>query len=137
LGEDNVFETLEHHDRVCDIDIWNISSLLWKKALPVPLMQKPFPMLTDLKLRYMDGMYSVVPDSFLGGSATRLRTLRLGHIPFPGLPKLLLSATHLVDIELDGIPDSGYIAPEAMVTCLSTLTRLNFLAFVQFVSIPP
>ena len=125
LGEDNVFATLEHHDRVCHIDIWNISSSLWEKALP--LMQKPFPMLTDLNLWYKDEMASVVPDSFLGGSATQLRKLRLERIPFPGLPKLLLSATHLVRIELYSIPDSGYFAPEAMATCISTLTSLEWL----------
>ena len=128
LGADNVFATLEHHDRVSHIEIDISEDSLWEKVLP--LMQKPFPMLTDLKLRYTDRytMAEVVPDSFLGGSATRLQILRLECISFPGLPKLLLSATHLVHIELYNIPDSGYIAPEAMVTCLSTLTRLQFLS---------
>jgi hypothetical protein len=124
--KDNIPATLEHHDRVCDIKVWNISCLLWEKALP--LLQKPFPILTDLNLRYTFGMeYYVVPDLFLGGSATRLRNLRLEGIPFPGLPKLLFSATHLVHIELYDIPDSGFVAPEAMVTCISTLTRLESL----------
>jgi hypothetical protein len=45
-------------------------------------------------------------------------------IPFPGLPKLLLSATHLTHLELFRIPHSGYISPEAMVTCLSALSGL-------------
>ena len=31
----------------------------------------------------------ILPDSFLSGSAPRLRFLELDHIPFPGLPKLL------------------------------------------------
>ena len=124
-GEDNILAILEHHDRVCDIEILNISSSLWEKALP--LMQKPFPILTDLNLRYTYEMGSVVPNLFLGGSATRLRNLRLEGIPFPGLPKLLLSATHLVHIELYDIPDSGFVAPEAMVICISTSTRLESL----------
>ena len=128
LGEDNILATLEHHDRVSHIEIWNISSSLWEKALP--LMQKPFPLLTDLDLNLPfdeDEMpvASVDPDLFLDGSATRLRNLRLEGIPFPGLPKLLLSAPNLVHIDLYDIPDSGYIAPEVMVTCLSTLTRLE------------
>jgi hypothetical protein len=103
-----------------------ISRSLWDKALP--LMQKPFPILTDLNIRYMDHRTaSVITDSFLGGSAPRLRKLNLEYIPFPGLPKLLLSATDLVHLELYGIPDSGYISADAMATCLSTLTRLELL----------
>ena len=126
LGKDNVFATLEHHNRVSHIKIWNASSILEKI---LSLMQKPFPMLTDLELRNSGRkkMLAVVPDSFLDGSATQLRNLRLERIPFPGLPNLLLSATHLVHIELYHIPDSGYFAPEALVTCLPTLTRLQSL----------
>jgi hypothetical protein len=48
-------------------------------------------------------------------------------IPFPGLPKLLLSATHIVSLQLRRIPHSGYFSPEAIVTALSTLTRLETL----------
>ncbi|KAI0270854.1 hypothetical protein BGY98DRAFT_1189894 [Russula aff. rugulosa BPL654] len=107
LGGDNILATLEHHDRVCEIAIWNIS---------------------NLNIRYTDdGMASLIPDSFLGGSAPRLRRLNLEYISFPGLPKLLLSATDLVHLELYEIPDSGYIPADAMATCLSTLTRLEFL----------
>jgi hypothetical protein len=130
LGEDNILATLEHHDRVCHIKIRDISTSLWEKALP--LMLKPFPILTDLNLAYTDGILDlpvapVVPELFLDGSATRLRKLNLTRIPFPRLPKLLLSAAHLVHIGLYEIPDSGYIAPRVMVTCLSTLTRLESL----------
>ena len=32
LGEDNILATLEHHDRVCEIAIGNISSSLWEKS---------------------------------------------------------------------------------------------------------
>ena len=65
--------------------------------------------------------------SFLGGFAPRLRKLRLHGIPFPGLPKLLLSAPHLVKIQLNHIPDSGYFSPDALVTALSSLTGLRLL----------
>ena len=59
-------------------------------------MQKPFQILTDLKLLCTDNMASVVPDLFLGGYTPTLRKLVLDGIPFPtGLQKLLLSATHL------------------------------------------
>jgi hypothetical protein len=69
-------------------------------------------------------------DSFLGGSAPRLRFLGLDRIPYLGLPKLLLSATHLVYLHLWNIPHSGYISPEVMVTALSTLTSLGSLTIV-------
>jgi hypothetical protein len=70
----------------------------------------------------------VIPDSFLGGSAPRLRILSLSGIPFPGLPKLLLSANHLVSLSVDDIPHSGYISPEAMVALLSVSSSLRSLS---------
>jgi len=80
----------------------------------------------------------VVPESFVGGSAPRLQRLHLEWVPFPGLPKLLSSATHLVTLVLREIPHSGYISPETMVRCLSTLTRLKTfsLAFKSPLSRP-
>ena len=70
---------------------------------------------------------AVVPDLFLDGSSPRLEVLYLTGIPFPGLPKLLLSATHLVTLRLLSIPHSGYISPYRMVAALSTLTSLESL----------
>ena len=72
----------------------------------------------------------VVPDLLTGGSAPSLQNLSLRNIPvrYPGLQKLLLSANHLVvNLPLIKITHSGYISPEAMVTALSTLTRLEEL----------
>jgi hypothetical protein len=63
----------------------------------------------------------------LGGSAPRLRSIELRGIPFPALPKLLLSTHDLDGLFLHDIPRSGYISPEAMVTGLSTLNRLKDL----------
>ena len=53
------------------------------------------------------------------------------HSSISGLPKLLLSATHLVHLHLCHIPHSGYISPEAVVSGLSASNslkefRLNF-----------
>jgi hypothetical protein len=114
---------LELNDRASIIDLWNVSSSELERFTTV--MQFPFPVLTDLSLESSDGMAPVISDSFLGGSAPRLRYVNLDGIPFPTLPNLLLSATDLVRLELWCIPHSGYISPEAMATCLSTLTRLK------------
>jgi hypothetical protein len=126
-GRDDI-AVLERSDRVVQIILFgsNLENVL-------AAMQVPFPELTHLNLLSNDGKVSVLPDSFLGGSAPRLQTLLLQGIPFPGLPKLLLSATHLVTLRLCNIPHSGYISPEAIVAVLSTLTSLENL-FLEFES---
>ena len=96
-------------------------------------MQEPFPALTHLMLSSDIEIAPVVPYSLIGGSAPRLQFLQMEHLSIPGLPKLLLSATDLVHLKLLRIPHSGYISPEAMVTCLSTLPRLEKL-FLKFKS---
>ena len=122
---DNVIAVLERSDRVCQINLDYVSSS--DMEIYLAAMQHPFPELTDLSLYSYGTTVPVVPDSFLGGSAPRVRNLTLVHIPFPGLPKLLLSATQLARLSLHQIPHSGYISPEAMVTALSTLTSLEYL----------
>jgi hypothetical protein len=128
---DNILAALKHADRVCEIRLWPIPRCQWENVLVA--MELSFPELTELKLQLKDEMAPVVPDWFLGGFAPRLRSLRFERIPFPGLPKLLLSTTGLVKISLQKIPHSGYISPEAMATCLSTLASLAELE-LSFVS---
>jgi hypothetical protein len=118
---DNIIAALKHYDRVCEIRLGPLPNSQWDKVLAE--MQVPFWALTDLKLQSNNETAPVIPDSFLDGSAPRLRNLSLDRIPFPRLPKLLLSSSDLVKISLLNIPHSGYISPEAMATCLS-LTRL-------------
>ncbi len=124
-GQDNLMATLLHNDRVCKIKLWFISSSLWERVLAA--MQVPFPRLTHLDFWFTGTPASVVPDSFLGGSAPRLRKLALKGASFLGLPKLVWSTPDLVELTLRNIPHSGYISPEAMVDCLSGLTRLKEL----------
>ena len=125
---DNIAAALEHNDRVCRILLSCYSSLQFKHITDSAAIQKPFPELTDLHLgRYRDdGSGPRLPDSFLGGTAPRLRSLKLDNVPFLGLPKLLLSSTHLVYLGLYGISRSGYISPEVTATSLSALTNLEF-----------
>ena len=128
-GVDDIVAVLERSNRVYNINLRNFE----RSDLEIisAVMQVPFPVLTFLDLWSNGETMSALPDSFLGGSAPRLEYLLLTGIPFPGLPKLLLSATQLFYLYLDNIPHSGYIPPEAIVTALSTLTRLRnlFLLF--------
>jgi hypothetical protein len=125
---DNVIAALEHNDRVCQIQFNYFMNSELEYVVDSPAMHKPFPKLTDLQLGIEDdGPGPILPDSFLGGTAPRLRSLELDCIPFPGLPKLLLSATHLVKLDLIGIYPSRYIPPQAMATSLSALKSLEFL----------
>ncbi|KAI0000697.1 hypothetical protein BJV74DRAFT_986397 [Russula compacta] len=111
-GADNVIAALEHCDRFT----------VWKNHVNIA---RAIPELTHVWLGPTDdGSVSVLPDSFLA-SAPRLRSLRLQSFRSPSSRKLLLSDSHLTYLYLWSIPRSGYISPEAMVTCLSALTKLE------------
>ena len=120
---DNIIPVLDRSIRVCKIDLDITSSQL---VTVLPVMEVPFPELTYLRLVSYDSPTPVVPDPFLAGSAPRLRELWLDRVLFPGLPRLLLSATHLVSLCLRGIPHFEFISPEAMVASLERL-RLQYL----------
>jgi hypothetical protein len=120
-GVSNIMAALKQQNRVWGICIRGIPTSLLKQLV------EPFPALTILILMSNDYKAPMLPDSFLGGSAPRLREIVLRGIPFLGLGKLLLSTTDLVTLYLWDIPYSGYISPEATVVSLSMLTRLEKL----------
>ena len=120
----NVIAALEHSDRVCYVSFGIEDPILGRTA---KAMQKPFPVLTHLRIRAPNGTAPALPAEFLGGSAPSLQEIYLYGIPFPALPTLLLSASDLVTLELDKIPPNGYISPEAMVAGLAALHRLKIL----------
>ena len=149
-GMDNIIAALEHNDRISVIDFMDFpefNQFEFPNAhdfddpdflLAVPTsqsndvlaaMERPFPALIQLCLSfgYERLGVPVVSDSLLCGSAARLQNLWLNHVPFPGLPTLLLSATQLVILHLGNIPRSGYIPPDAMATAFSPLTSLEYL----------
>jgi hypothetical protein len=123
-GTDNILATLGQSNRVCQVELhltgWQLEEIL-------AVMQVPFPDLTVMELSSHDENPPVIPHSFLDGSASRLQNFSLFGIPFPGLPKLLMSATRLVHLHLSDIPHSGYVSPEAMVALLSVLSNLETL----------
>ena len=114
-----------HHNRVCEINLHHLSSSQLLRLTSA--MQDQFPALIHLMLDF-DGYYDhpapAPPDGF---SAPRLQSLTLRNIPFPALPKLLLSATDLVDLTLVGIPQTGYFTPVALVTGLTVSANLKSL----------
>jgi len=119
----NVIAALGHHNRVCKINCYTGENSLLEEFAAI---DKPFPALTSLQLISRANV-PVLPDSFLGGSAPRLRILGLYGIPYPSIGTLLSSTTNLVLLTLWDIPHSGYIAPETIVPCLSMLPRLGSL----------
>ena len=125
---ENTIAALEHNDRVCQIAL-SCSYSRMNHLIDSAVILKPFPKLKHLEFGMIGDDGPILPDSFLGGTAPRLRSLDLYRVPFPGLPKLLLSATNLVDLNLHDLPHSGsgYIPPEAMATGLSALISLEYI----------
>ena len=122
---DNIIAVLKRSNRVYQIHLECISSSDLEKVSSA--MQEPFPELSYLWLTSNQDKAPVFPALFLGGSTPPLQYLHFRGIPFSGLPKVLLSATHLDKVELHDIPHSGYFSPEVMVTALATLTGLQSL----------
>jgi hypothetical protein len=133
---DNIVAALGQNDRVGEVKLGRVPSLQLEEVLAA--MRVPFPALTHLQLRSEGVTPPAVPDPFLGRYAPCLQHLSLSCIsfPFPVLRKLLSSTTHLVRLSLWNIPQSGYISPEAMVTCLSASTSLRLFS-LEFESHPP
>ena len=120
---DDIIAALEHSDRVRAIKLFVTNSLC---GVVASAMQEPFPALTTLWLSSNDQDAPVLP-VFLSGPAPHLLQIFLEGISFPKLPTLLSSASNLVDLQLDDIPQSGYISPEVMATSLAPLSRLDTL----------
>jgi F-box-like len=128
---DNVVAAMECRDRVREITFSDLSSSLWAQVST--MLQEAFPALTRVWLRCDLGHVLALPDTFL---APRLQHLSLERIFLPSLRRFLLSTRDLTYLHLFEIPNDGYISPEAMVTSLSTLTKLESFAIV-FISPTP
>ena len=135
MPEDYDFNAaIVRNDRVSVISLFQPTSSQLQRLSSA--MQEQFPELMHLAL-YFNGnnirRAPALPNGFLGGSAPRLQYLMLHSIPFPALPTLLLSATHLVHLTLQRIPHSGYFSPKVIVTSLAVSTNLKSLT-IEFES---
>jgi hypothetical protein len=135
--ENSLIPALEHRDRVHQINIHiantNSEGLLWERI--VTAMEEPFPALKYLQLDAWKSNFSI-PYTFLNGSAPCLQHLALSGISFPSLPRLLSSTSDLTTLHIGDIPQSGYISPVTMATCLSALPKLKSLSII-FISPNP
>ena len=128
---DDCIAALRLNDRVSVIHFRGTAFSSWETF--APLMYQPFPALTHFSA-YLELLVSPICPSFLGGSTPSLQVLDLVGVPFPALPQLLLSATNLVHLSYNDVPSSGYISPQAMVTSLSALTRLEYFSLTPLLS---
>jgi hypothetical protein len=127
MPEDYDFDAaIVHPNRVREIRLF-ITRLHLQGLASATRMLEQFPALIHLLLYNTDHRALTLPDGFLGGSAPHLQSLVLDSISFLALPKLLLSATHLVRLILYRIPHSGYFSPEAIITRLAVMPNLNLL----------
>ena len=122
----STISALEPRNRIAGIDLSGLTKLQLQRCTAV--MQEPFPILRALFLGCDENVTPVITHTFLGGSAPRLQTIHLCFVPFPTLPKLLLSATELVKLNLERITRAGYISPDALATCMSMLKRLEYVS---------
>lgn len=132
--ENQIITAIGQHDHLRHVYLQHLSSSLLEKL--ATMLQETFPTLTQVLLWAsddIDEIAPVIPEKFLG-SAPLLEQFWLRGIPFPEFPNLLLSASNLVQLRLENIPDSGYFAPEALATSLSTCTKLE--AFIIEFSSP-
>jgi hypothetical protein len=130
---ENVIAAIESCDRIYHIFIDDINGAALE--ILAAAMQQPLPILQGFGLKSNDESVPVpvLSETFLGGYAPSLEFIGLYGIPFPTLPKLMLSGAQIVGLVLFDIPNSGYISPDVMATCLGELPNLNYL-FIRFQS---
>jgi hypothetical protein len=128
-----VIAALEQRDDVYSIDLEDLPSSVLEKLATT--MQGTYPTLVYILLSAADEAAPILRNEFLGGSAPCLDRIWLRGIPFPDAPQLFSSTRDLVHLRLQRIPDSGYFPPDAMITALSTCTKLESI-LIDFIGNP-
>jgi hypothetical protein len=122
----NIMVALRRPDRVCEVDLVLSSSLI---GSIVPEIQEPFPALECIRITVKNAARppELFSGPFLGGSAPRLKEIKLDGVafPFPTIRQVLSStANNLVQLCLSNIPNVGYFSPDALASSLSSLVQL-------------
>ncbi|KAI0305226.1 hypothetical protein B0F90DRAFT_1172797 [Multifurca ochricompacta] len=136
--EDNVLVLLQHIERV-----WSLSlraPLSTWRAIAAATSDAPLSCTSVEHIHLHTGDRTTglaLPGAFLKGHAPRLRSLTTIGVFLLSLPSLLTSTFHLVYLVLDGIPDSSHLPPEALLTYLSAMPRLQYLNIGFLSTIPP
>jgi hypothetical protein len=127
--QDDMIATLENRSQVQVI-------ILNEKCLPferfVMVMQEPFPALECLDLRYSGA--GALPDTFLGGSAPRLRSLSFSPETMATSVSALAKLTHLeIDFEGYAFPyPFPRIPPPLTCAVLPVFTSLRFEGLIHY-----
>ena len=125
---ENIVTALRHPDRVREIELGLTSTTV---GSIVDSMKKPFQTLECIRIEIKDTEEPslLFSDTFLGASAPRLRVIELRGIsfPFPEIKKVISSTNNLVELNLSGIPKTGYFSADDLVTALSTSAQLRRL----------
>lgn len=124
-----IIAALRRSDRVCEVDLILSSSLI---GSIVPVIREPFPALKCIRITVKSavrppGLFS---GPFLGGSASRLKEVKLDGVAFPSrkYDKFFSYTTNnLVQLCLSNLPNVGYFSPDALASTLSTLAQLQQL----------
>ncbi|KAH9011544.1 hypothetical protein EDB83DRAFT_2680691 [Lactarius deliciosus] len=122
-AEDNIIAALEQRNRVRFLRL-TVTDAVWEKV--VTLMQVPFPELRSFTISSEDR--PTLPDDLLGGSAPSLREISFNGIRLPAFPTFLSSASNLVKLTLEYIPQTGCISSTALVACLAVFPSLEYLS---------
>jgi len=129
FDRENIIAAVQDRNRISEILIVDLNGSPLPQAL-VSALPKPLPALTHFYLRSSRLSESAqgLPEAFLGGSVPLLKSFVLWGIPFPTFPQFILSATHIVELGLFNIPNSGDLSPDVLTTSLATLPNLKFLS---------
>jgi hypothetical protein len=131
--QNRMVSALKYRDRAVAVDFIG-SEVALERFLKA--MRHPFPALESLVLGCLGKWNHDLPNTFLQGSAQRLRRLKLAGVTLSSLSQLLSSTTGLIDLDLD-IDTMFCPSPAASLpTYLRCMPSLRCLALAESYPIP-
>ena len=130
--EEGLLFALQHLSRVNEILLSAPQSTLEDMTAA---MLEAAPRLQHLILHSQSTEF-VLPKSFLDGNAPQLRHLILTGVSLATLHPLLPSATDLVSLVLERIPNSAYFSPESLIAHIRSMPHLHTLSIGLLSAVP-